>query len=291
MQKNIEYPLVICLSVFNECHLADGAVDDDGEVAEEVVADHAFVWNIFQIVLGVAAKDLERMAGKLARNAAHGHLEGAFGPAAFVGNFSDRELSREVVHIRKRRASVDIVHTLNTTDSHIDEPAPASHKRNRLATFQQNRVFGCRNLAVRVIELRITTQRFHARNMQVWDTEELVDPRNERFNRIGVSSVYETLLPVDFDDRHFLNKFKLHLTSFPAIYNNASSRILFLVLAGGAVDAGGAGGGGAAPDALVGAWAVPVFACGGVDASGTIGRRAAPFAVLLVVTVLVLPRR
>ena len=63
------------------------------------------------------------------------------------------------------------------------------------------------------------------------------------------------------------------------------------MLAGRAVDATGAVGGGATPDALVAPGAVAVLARGGVDAPRTIARRAAPFAVLLVVAVLVLPRR
>lgn len=34
------------LSVFDECHLPAEAVDDEGEVDEEVVADHAFEWDV-----------------------------------------------------------------------------------------------------------------------------------------------------------------------------------------------------------------------------------------------------
>ena len=63
------------------------------------------------------------------------------------------------------------------------------------------------------------------------------------------------------------------------------------MLAGRAVDACGAVGGGSAPDALVAAGPMAVLARGRVDASGAVARRAAPFAVLLVVAVLVLPRR
>ena len=58
----------------------------------------------------------------------------------------------------------------------------------------------------------------------------------------------------------------------------------------GTVDAAGAGRGRAAPDAFVRARAVAVLARRGVNAPRTVGRRAAPLAVLLVVTMLVLPR-
>ena len=59
---------------------------------------------------------------------------------------------------------------------------------------------------------------------------------------------------------------------------------------GRAVDAAGAIRGGAAPDALVGAWAVAVLARGRVDAAGAVARATAPFAALLVVAMLMLAR-
>ena len=65
---------------------------------------------------------------------------------------------------------------------------------------------------------------------------------------------------------------------------------LLLVSSGRAVDAAGAVRCGAAPDALVGAWAVTMLLRRRIDAAGTVAGRAAPFAVLLVVAVLVLPR-
>ena len=57
------------------------------------------------------------------------------------------------------------------------------------------------------------------------------------------------------------------------------------------MDAAGAVRGRAAPDALVRARAVAVLARGGMDTPRTVGRRATPLAVLLIVTMLVLPRR
>ena len=57
------------------------------------------------------------------------------------------------------------------------------------------------------------------------------------------------------------------------------------------MDAAEAGGSGSTPDALVGAGAVAMLARGRVDTAQAIARRAAPFAVLLVIAVLVLPRR
>ena len=49
------------LSAFDECHLPAYAVDDEGEVGEEVVADHALGWDVCRIVLRVTAENLERV--------------------------------------------------------------------------------------------------------------------------------------------------------------------------------------------------------------------------------------
>ena len=61
----------IFLSVLDDCHLPTDTVDDEGEVGEEVVADHAFGRDVCRIVLRVAAEDLERVARELARDTAH----------------------------------------------------------------------------------------------------------------------------------------------------------------------------------------------------------------------------
>ena len=107
---------------------------------------------------------------------------------------------------------IDVVHTLDTTDRHLDEPTRRAYlKWDDHAAFQRNRIIRRRDLAIWVVELRVPFQRFHTRNMQIWDAEKLLDSGIKRSNRIGVPRVQKTLLAIDFNDRDFFDKFKSYL--------------------------------------------------------------------------------